>query len=162
MIVETIVFGTIVGIAATVTMDVLASVSRRMGLIVGASGKWVGRWYLGMARGRFFYSDIESAPEQPGEARAALIGHYVIGIVLAVFYVAGAGRLGISPGSFPAALGYGFATTVFPVFLVYPALGLGVAGLKGPKKLKPVTTSVLNHLFYGFGIWWSATLLPVG
>jgi hypothetical protein len=162
VIVETIVFGFLVGIAATVTMDVLSSASRKIGLTVGAKGQWVGRWYLGIVQGHFVHSNIAVAPEQPGEKRAAQVGHYVIGIVLAVFYVAGTGWLGVSPGTFLVALGYGLATTVFPLFLVYPALGFGVFGLKGPPELKPFTSSVINHLFYGFGLWWIAKVLPLG
>ncbi len=162
MIGETVVFGILVGVAATVTMDVLSSASRKMGLTVGAKGQWVGRWYLGIAQGHFAHADIAVAQEQPGETRAAQVGHYAIGIVLAVFYVAATGWLAISPGTFLAALGYGFATTVFPWFLVYPALGFGVFGLKGPPELKLCTTSLMNHLFYGFGLWWSAKVLSLG
>ena len=119
---ETIVFGFCAGVAATVTMDVLASASRRVGLAAGAKGQWVGRWYLGIARGHFVHSNIAVAPEQTGEIRAALVGHYAIGIALAVLYVAGAGWFGVSPDVFLVALGYGFATSVFPWFLVFPAL----------------------------------------
>jgi hypothetical protein len=91
-----------------------------------------------------------------------LIGHYLIGIALAVFYIAGAGWVGVSPDVFILALGYGFATTVFPWFLVLPALGFGAFGLKGPPELKLFTTSLLNHLSYGFGLWWIAKVLPLG
>jgi hypothetical protein len=162
---ETIVsigFGVCVGVAATATMDVLASFARRVGLAAGAEGRWVGRWYLGMARGQFAHKDIAAAPELAGEKRAALLGHYVIGIVLAVVYVVGAGWLGVSPAGLFVALGYGLATCVFPFFLVYPALGFGAFGFKGPSELKLLTTSVLNHLFYGFGLWWAANVLRLG
>jgi len=108
---ETIVFGFCAGVSATVTMDVFASASRRLGLAAGAKGQWVGRWYLGIARGHFVHSNIAVAPEQTGEKRAALVGHYAIGIALAVLYVAGAGWLGVSPDVFLVALGYGFATS---------------------------------------------------
>ena len=159
---ETIVFGFCAGVAATVTMDVLAMASRRVGLTAGAKGQWVGRWYLGIARGHFVHSNIAYAAQQPGEERAALIGHYLIGITLAVFYVAGAGWLGVSPDGFLLALGYGFATTVFPWFLVLPSLGFGAFGLKGPPELKLFTSSLMNHLSYGFGLWWIAKVLPFG
>lgn len=141
------------------TMDVLGSLSRRAGLTVGAKGAWVGRWYLGIARGRFVHSDISAVPEQPGEQRAALIGHYIIGVLLSVLYVIGAGWLGISPGGLLVALGYGLATCVFPWFLVYPGLGFGVLGLRGPRELRLFTSSLMNHLFYGFGLWWISRLL---
>jgi len=143
-------------------MDVLASASRRVGLTVGAKGQWVGRWYLGIARGHFVHSNIAVAPEQPGEKRAALVGHYVIGIVLAVLYIAGADWLGVSPDVFLVALGYGFATSVFPWFLVFPALGFGLFGLKGSPALRLFTSSLMNHLSYGFGLWWIAKVLPLG
>ena len=162
---ETIVLlmsGVLVGIAATVTMDVFGSVARRVGLAAGAKGQWVGRWYLGIARGNLFHSDIASTPERPGEVRAALVGHYVIGITLAVLYVVGAGWLGVSPGVLLVALGYGLATCVFPWFLVFPSLGFGLLGLKGPPELRLFTTSVLNHLSYGFGLWWMSKVLPLG
>ncbi|MCG6949235.1 MAG: DUF2938 domain-containing protein [Acidobacteria bacterium] len=151
-----------VGVAATATMDVLAIIARRLGLIVGARGIWVGRWYLGLFQGRFVHPNISTAPEQAGEKRAALIGHYLIGIVLAVLYVFGARWLDTSPGGIVNALGYGLATCAFPWFLLFPAMGFGWFGRKGPAELRLFTTSVLNHLFYGFGLWWSANLLGLG
>ena len=156
-----LMFGVIVGVAATVTKDVLGSLARRADLVAGAKGIWVGRWYLGIARGQFVHSDIAAAPELAGEKRAALVGHYMIGIVLAVVYVVGASLLGVSPGGFLAAIGYGLATCVFPWFLVLPSLGFGAFGLKGPKELRLFTSSVLNHFFYGLGLWWSAKLLQL-
>ena len=130
---ETIIsmmFGVCVGVAATVTMDVLSSASRRFGLAAGAKGQWLGRWYLGIARGQFVHSNIAASPQQAGEKRAALVGHYAIGIALAVLYVVGAGWLGVSPSAFFVALGFGFATCVFPWFLLFPAWGFGLFGLR--------------------------------
>ena len=162
MTVETIVFGFCAGVAATATMDVLANVFQGVGLTVGAKGQWVGRWYLGIARGQFVHSNIAVSPEQPGEKRAALVGHYAIGIALAVLYVAGAGWLGVSPGVFFVALGYGVATSVFPWFLMFPAMGFGLLGLKGPPEFRLFTSSLMNHLVYGFGLWWIARVLQLG
>ena len=156
-----VLFGVAVGVAATVTMDVMGAVARRLGLAAGAKGTWVGRWYLGILRGRFFSSDIAAAPALAGEARAALVGHYLIGIVLSVFYVVAAGWLGVAPSGFVVAVGYGLATCVFPWFLVLPALGFGVLGVNGPPRLRLFTSSVLNHLFYGLGLWWSSNLLQL-
>ncbi len=157
-----ILAGVLVGVAGTVTMDVLGSVSRKVGLAAGVKGQWVGRWYLGIARGQFVHADVAASPEQAGEKRAALVGHYVIGITLAVFYVVGTGLVRVSPGWFLAALGYGLATCVFPWFLVFPALGFGLFGRKGPAELKLFASSLLNHLFYGLGLWWAANVLRLG
>ncbi len=67
-----------VGVAAAVTMDVLGAVARRFGLAAGSMGPSVGRRHLGIARGQFVLSDIASAPELAGEARAAMVGHVTI------------------------------------------------------------------------------------
>jgi hypothetical protein len=142
---EAIIIGALAGIAATATMDVFAIASAKVGLTAGAKGEWVGRWYLGMTRGRFAHSDITLSPEQAGEKQAALFGHYAIGIVLALFYVVAAGWLDVPPDSLFVALGYGFATTVFPWLLVLPALGFGAFGLQGPPGLKLFRTSLLNR-----------------
>ena len=152
----------LVGVAGTVTMDVLASVSRKLGLAMGAKGQWVGRWYLGIAQGRFVHEDITTVPEQPGETRAAVVGHYIIGITLAVLYVFGVEWVGASPASFVVAVGYGLGTCIFPWFLVFPALGFGVFGRRGPRELKVFSASVLNHLGYGLGLWWIANVLRLG
>ena len=154
--------GVVIGVAATVTKDVLGSIARRVGLAAGAKGTWVGRWYLGIVRGQFVHSNIAAAPEQAGEKRAAMVGHYVIGVVLAVVYVVGARWLGVSPGGLLVALGYGLATCVFPWFLVFPALGFGMFGHRGPAELRLFRSSLLNHLFYGFGLWWAARVLQLG
>jgi hypothetical protein len=157
-----VLFGLFAGIFATVTMDVFAIVFYRTGLTVGAKGEWVGRWYVGMVRGRFVHPDITIAPREPGEKQAALAGHYLIGIILAVFYVAAAGRLGIKPDGFLPAVGYGLVTCVFPWFLVLPSLGFGMGGMKGPPELKLARSSLLNHISYGFGLWWTLNALPLG
>jgi hypothetical protein len=157
-----LLIGVLVGVAGTVTMDVLASVSRKLGLAMEAKGQWVGRWYLGIAQGRFVHGDITTVPEQPGETRAALVGHYIIGITLAVLYVLGVEWVGVSPASFVVAVGYGLGTCIFPWFLVFPALGFGVFGRRGPRELKLFSASVLNHLGYGLGLWWVANVLRLG
>jgi hypothetical protein len=160
--IASVLAGVLVGVAGTVTMDVLAAASRKVGLAAGAKGQWVGRWYLGMVRGEFVHSNVTTSPQQPGEKRAALVGHYVIGVTLAVLYVIGTEFVGFSSSSFFVAVGYGLATCVFPWFLVFPALGFGLFGRRGPPELRLFTSSLMNHLFYGFGLWWSAKMLPLG
>ncbi|MDP8206711.1 MAG: DUF2938 family protein [Candidatus Electryonea clarkiae] len=160
--IKLILFGVFVGVAATMTMDVFAIVSQKVGLTVGAKGQWVGRWYLGIAQSQFVHANIADSPEQAGEKRAALVGHYIIGIALAVFYVVGADLLGVSPGLFLVAFGYGMATCIFPWFLVFPGLGFGLFGLKGPPELRLFTSSLMNHFFYGFGLWWIVKALRLG
>ena len=79
-----------------------------------------------------------------------------------MLYVVGAEWVDLAPASFLVAVGYGLATCVFPWLLVFPALGFGVFGRKGPPELRLFTSSLMNHLFYGLGLWWMAMLLQLG
>jgi hypothetical protein len=40
-------------------------------------------------------------------------------------------------------------------------MGFGVFGLSGPKELGLLRSSLINHLFYGLGLWWSAKILEL-
>ena len=95
----TIVFALLAGLAATATMDLLARVLRRLGMSAGAEGRWVGRWYLGILHGQFVHADIATSPRRPGEERAALVGHYGIGMALAVLYFSAGGAARLRPGT---------------------------------------------------------------
>ena len=156
---DSILAGVIVGVTGTVTMDILATISRKLDLSAGAKGEWVGRWYLGIARGHFVHSNIAISPKQSGEVRVALVGHYVIGITLAVLYVLGVRAVGLSPSSFFSAVGYGLATCIFPWFMMFPAMGFGLFGRNGTPEFRLFTTSLMNHFFYGLGLWWISMLL---
>jgi len=47
---------------------------------------------------------------------------------------------------------YGLTTTLIPVFLMFPGMGFGIMGLKGPAEYLLLRTAVVNHLFYGIGL----------
>ncbi len=87
-----------------------------------------------------------------------MAGHYAIGIVLAIAYDYGCWWLGLSLRSFLAATGFSTSTVVFPLFVVYPALGFGCCGSRS-SDLRPLQTSFLSHFFYGIGLWWGTTVV---
>lgn len=162
MEIKILLFGLIMGVAATLTMDYMGKAARKLGMPAGMDPSWIGRWFRGLARGRLVYADIRSAPEQPREKRTALVGHYAIGITLAVCYLAATRAFAVAADNMIVALAYGFATNIFPWFLMFPAMGFGICGRKSPPDRNLFIASLVNHLFYGFGLWWIAALLPLG
>ncbi len=92
---------------------------------------------------------------------AALTGHYLIGVMLAVIYILAAGWLDILPGSVLFALVFGIATCIFPWFLVYPVPGFGMFGFRGLEELTLFITSFVNNIFCGFGQWWRAVFFNI-
>lgn len=61
------------------------------------------------------------------------------------------------PTLLPALL-TGMATVVFPLFLMQPAMGLGIAARKTPTPLRNCLKSLLNHSVFGLGLFLAANL----
>jgi len=124
------IVGLIVGILATVTMDVVAVIALRLG-IAGRGPRrtgpdLIGRWIGYLLRGKFRHTDILQTPPLQGELVLGLAAHYLIGIVLTLVYV---GLLLVAharPTALSAIL-YGTATTVFPLVSHVPITGYGLA-----------------------------------
>ena len=123
--------GLIVGILATVTMDVVAVIALRLG-IAGRGPRrtgpdLIGRWIGYVLQGKFRHTDILQTPPLRGELLMGLAAHYSIGIVLTLVYLGLLVVAHATPTALSAIL-YGTATTVFPWFLMFPSQGYGLAG----------------------------------
>ena len=125
------IVGLIVGVLATVTMDVVAVIALRLG-IAGRGPRrtgpnLIGRWIGYLLRGRFRHTDILQTPPLRGELLLGLAAHYLIGITLPLVYL---GLLVVAHAT-PTDLGailYGTGTTVLPWFLILPSPGMGWLG----------------------------------
>ena len=158
------VVGLILGILATVTMDVVAMVARRLG-IAGRGPRrtgpdLIGRWIGYLLQGKFQHRDILQTPPLRGELLLGLAAHYSIGIVLTLVYL---GLLVVAHAT-PTALSaiiFGTATTVFPWFLMFPSQGMGWLGRDaGDAHLARI--SLFNHIMFGLGIaLWMAVIRPI-
>jgi len=159
------IVGLIVGILATITMDVVAVIALRLG-IVGRGPRrtgpdLIGRWIGYLLRGKFKHTDILQTPPLQGELVLGLAAHYSIGIVLTLLYL---GLLIVAHGrpTAPTAILYGTATTVFPWFLMFPSQGMGWLGRDAPGDAHLASMSLFNHIIFGLGLaLWMAVLRPL-
>lgn len=113
------IVGLIVGILATVTMDVVAVIALRLG-IAGRGPRrtgpdLIGRWIGYLLRGNFRHTDILQTPPLRGELVLELAAHYSIGIVLTLVYIGLLVVAQATPTALSASL-YGTATTSSPGF----------------------------------------------
>jgi uncharacterized membrane protein YagU involved in acid resistance len=159
--------GLVAGVVATLVMDLGAAVLRKLGVTAGVPPLLFGRWLAYLARGQLFHDDIATSAAMPVSMPLALLTHYAIGVALAVGYVALTRAWPLERGpEWLVAVGYGVATSVFAWFLMFPAMGFGVFGARGPAELLLFRTSLLNHLLYGVGLavftTWLAPLLSRG
>lgn len=149
------IVGLIVGILATVSMDVVAVMAVRLG-IAGRGPRrtgpdLIGRWVGYLLRGKFRHMDILQTPPLRGELVLGLAAHYLIGIVLTLVYL---GLLVVmhAPPTALSAILYGLATTAFPWFLMFLSQGMGWLGRSAPGDAHLVRVSLFNHVVFGLGI----------
>jgi DUF2938 family protein len=159
------IVGLIVGVLATVTMDVVAVIALRLG-IAGRGPRrtgpnLIGRWIGYLLRGRFRHTDILQAPPLRGELVLGLAAHYLIGIMLTLMYLGLVVVAHARPTALSAIL-YGTATTVLPWFLMFPSQGMGWLGWDAPDDAHLARASLFNHIIFGLGIAvWVAVIKPI-
>lgn len=141
------------GVIATLSMDVLSVVALRLHLSAPLPPNLIGRWFAFIARGRLYHADIAHTPPVPHEIAIALPFHYAIGIVLTGVYIWALSYAGRSPRNLALALAFGLCTNVLPWLLMFPAMGYGFFGSHGPEGTRLFISSLINHAFFGIGIW---------
>lgn len=145
----------LIGIGATVVMDVWLTFLKRMG-VQTLDFAFIGRWVGHLFRGKLTHTSIKKAQPIHGELMLGWFTHYAIGIAFAGLLV---GIYGIgwtsTPSLFPAVL-VGMSTVAAPLFVLQPAMGLGLAASKTSTPLKNCIRSVVNHTVFGLGLYLSA------
>ena len=150
------------GVLATLFMDVSSTLVRATGLTAGAPPSIIGKWFGYLLRGRLIHGDIMGSSEIPVRLPLTLAFHYGIGIALAGVFAALCSWQAPQRGTFAFAVGFGLFSTVLAWFLMFPAMGWGIAGTRGPAQLLLTRTSLVNHALYGIGLaLWSAFLAPL-
>lgn len=153
--IEAILRAVIVGVGATATMDLWAALLRRFG-IPSLEFALLGRWLGHLPEGQFLHDGIARSPPVKGERLVGWCAHYSIGVAFAATLLATFGLAWArSPTLWPALL-VGLVTVVAPLFVLQPALGLGVASMKTPRPVFNALKSVATHLVFGLGLYGSA------
>ncbi len=119
----------------------------------------IGRWAAGLLRGRWRHEEISREEPIAGELLLGMATHYATGIALVEVLVFMAGRL---PDRMSCAVGYGVATSVFPLFLMFPSMGFGPAGIHSGEAARMIRVMLVGHVAYGAGIGVGSGLLRTG
>ena len=159
------IVGVIVGVLATVTMDVVAVIVHRLGIaghgLRRTGPDLIGRWIGYLLRGKFRHTDILQTPPLRGELLLGFAAHYSIGIVLTLVYLGLLAMAHVRPTAV-SAIFYGTATTVFPWFVMFTSQGMGWLGWDAPGDAHLARASLFNHIVFGLGIaLWTAVIPPI-
>jgi hypothetical protein len=148
------------GLGATALMDLWLLVLKALDvptLNFALLGRWVGH----MPRGRFAHERIAQAPAIPAEQTLGWAVHYATGVLWATVLVAIAGPAWLQAPILAPALAVGLATVAFPLLVMQPAMGAGVASTRTPTPLRNCAKSVANHTVFGLGLYGSALILSL-
>jgi hypothetical protein len=122
----------------------------------------MGRWVAGLLQGRLRHANIEQATPVGRELGIALLTHYGVGCAFAASYLYAAARLGVLPTDAVPAVLFGLATSVFPWLLMFPAMGFGFLGARGPIGTQLFLSSLMSHTAFGIGICLGARAAGLG
>lgn len=148
-----ILFALAIGAGATLAMDLWNLLLKLFFGIPSLNYCLLGRWLLHMPSGTFRHRNIGTAEKRPHECAAGWFGHYSIGLSLALAFVIFAPADWIARPTLLPALLFGIVTVVFPLFLLQPALGFGVASAKTPKPMQARLKSLGTHTVFGAGLF---------
>ncbi len=148
-----------IGVGASLLMDLWNLLLKFAFRIPSLDYCLLGRWLLHMPSGTFRHASIASARPMPLECAAGWLAHYSIGAGLAVGFLFVASRAWlVAPTLWPAVL-WGIGTVVFPLFVMQPALGLGVAASKTARPTQARAKSLATHTVFGVGLYCCAKAL---
>jgi len=149
----------LVGFGATFVMDLWTVFLNRAFAIPLPNYCFIGRWLRHMAHGAFTHPSIAAAAQQPGECPIGWIAHYTVGALFALALVAWVSPQWLQSPTLSPALIFGIVTVGFPLFVMQPAFGLGLAASKAPDPMQARLRSFMNHVVFGFGLYLSALAL---
>lgn len=145
----------LIGAGATAVMDLWLALLKRLG-VPTLNFAFIGRWVGHLLHGQLRHAAIAKSAPVAGERILGWLTHYLVGIAFAGLLVTVAGGQWLRAPSLLPAIAVGMATVVSPLFVMQPAMGLGVMASKTPAPLKNCLRSVINHTVFGFGLFVSA------
>lgn len=148
----------LIGIGATLTMDIYALVLKALG-IKTLDYRFVGRWIGHLPKERFFHHKIFDSPPITGELMIGWVAHYLIGITFAFLLVAVHGKKWLAGPSLLPALFIGLITVTAPFLIMQPAFGFGIGGSNLPDPNKARLMSLITHSVFGVGLYISALII---
>lgn len=148
----------VMGITATVAIDLWATFANRM--LGWPRTHWglVGRWIGHMRDGQFTHVSIASSPTIVHESILGWVFHYVVGCIYATIYLTYVSTAQMGRPTLVSAVLFGLITILSPWLLMQPALGLGICASKAPRSNLVRLQNLIIHTTFGLALYYSYQL----
>jgi hypothetical protein len=143
----------VVGLGATLFMDIWALFLKHVFGIPSADYCLVGRWLRYMPEGKFMHLSIAAAPQKGSECIVGWIAHYVIGTVYALVLVAFVSGSWLAQPTLLPAMIFGIVSVLVPYLIMQPSFGLGIAASRTPQPTQARLRSLMAHTAFGVGLY---------
>lgn len=156
---ELLMKGAVIGLGATVLMDLWAVLLWKT---FGQSRpNWgpVGRWVWHLKNGSVFHDNIATAEPYAQEQALGWIFHYAVGIFYGVVLAVLVGLSWFFAPTFLPAWILGIVTVGAGWFLLQPGLGIGVAASKLPNANMVRILNLVSHTVFALGLYGTALLI---
>jgi hypothetical protein len=145
----------VMGITATIAIDLWATFANRILGWPRTNWAMVGRWIGHMREGQFAHQAIGDSPPIVHESILGWVFHYVIGCVYAALYLAYVNIAQSGQPTLASAVLFGWLTILSPWLLMQPALGLGVCASKAPRPALVRSQNLIIHTIFGLALYYS-------
>jgi hypothetical protein len=143
----------LVGVGATVVMDLWAIARKRLLGIPPPDYGLVGRWLAHLAAGRFRHDPISASPPVRNERLIGWTAHYLIGIAFAAMLFSIWGLAWVRHPTIGPALLIGVGTVAAPFLVMQPGMGAGIAASRTPRPAAARLQSLITHGVFGLGLY---------
>jgi hypothetical protein len=143
----------VVGLGATLFMDLWALFLQRALNIPSANYCLVGRWLCHMPEGTFTHASIAAALRKRSECAVGWIAHYVIGAMYALVFVAFVSDSWLARPTLLPAMLFGVGSVLVPFLIMQPSFGLGIAASRTPNPTQARLRSLMAHTIFGAGLY---------
>ncbi|MEM8744557.1 MAG: DUF2938 family protein [Pseudomonadota bacterium] len=149
----------IVGIAATLTLDIVQQLMRLIMKWPISNWAIIGRWAAYLPEGRFVHKTIGKTPPVKHELALGWLVHYGVGIAYGAIYLFLVYAVfGTGPGFVPAML-FGILSVSVTWFMMEPILGAGNMGANTPDPTATRIQDFGSHFGFGLGLYFGGLLI---
>jgi hypothetical protein len=148
----------VMGLTATVAIDLWATFTNRMLGWPRTNWGMVGRWIGHMRVGQFTHISIGSSPPFVHESILGWVFHYVVGCIYAALYLVFVSTVQLGQPTLVSGVLFGLVTILSPWLLMQPALGLGVCASKAPRPTLVRLQNLAIHTIFGVALYYSYQL----
>ena len=145
----------VMGIAATVAIDLWATFTNRVLGWPRTNWRMVGRWIGHMRNGQFTHASIAGSLPVVHESVLGWVFHYLVGCIYAALYLVFVNIALLGRPTLVSSVLFGLVTIVSPWLLMQPALGMGIGASKAPRPILVRLQNLSIHSIFGIALYYS-------